>query len=283
MHKVGIVGCGFVGSAVAAGFALKADVKVYDKNKSGFHTLREVCGQDIIFLCLPTPMRKSDNLPEMSFIYSALDAITAETTQTPSLLRKIIVIKSTILPGTCRSLQNDYPWFDFISNPEFLTARCARLDFINAARIVVGGNKHNHVPIEKVCALYLDVFPGTPVCMCIWEEAEMVKYMANCFFALKISFCNEMYALCKTIGCDYDFVKQLWIADGRIANSHHEVPGHDGDFGFGGTCFPKDIAAFTQWAKLIGAPIETLDAARKVNDRVRKNKNWEIFNDQEVS
>jgi len=71
----------------------------------------------------------------------------------------------------------------------------------------------------------------------------------------------------------------MFLSDGRIGNSHHEVPGHDGDYGFGGTCFPKDISAFTGWARQQGLPIDTLEAAIKVNERVRENINWEVFDD----
>ena len=272
--KIGIIGCGFVGSAVAAGFSLKADVKIYDKYKKGYDSLGEVCKQDILFLCLPNPMRKSDGMPEMSFIENALKDIWATTSD-----RKAIVIKSTVLPGTNRRFQEQYPQFTFISNPEFLTARSARLDFINASRIVLGGA--SELALQIMTDLYRAVFTHTPIYVCSWEEAEMVKYMANCFFALKISYLNEMYAACKNLGCDFDTVKKMWLADGRIGNSHHEVPGHDSDFGYGGTCFPKDVAAFTGWARNNGLPIDTLEAAEIVNDRVREKKDWEIYNDTE--
>lgn len=269
--KVGIVGCGFVGSAVAAGFSLKADVKIYDKYKSGYDSLADVCDQDIIFLCLPTPMRKSDGQPEMKFINESIKEISKLSKN------KIIVIKSTVLPGTNRLLQVLYPQLMFVSNPEFLTARSARLDFINASRIVLGGD--DQWAINKVVVLYHTVFTHTPIYICSWEEAEMVKYMCNCFFALKISYLNEIYAICQNLGCNFNTVKKMFLADGRIGNSHHEVPGHDGDFGFGGTCFPKDIAAFTSWAKIMALPLVTLDAAKLVNERVRENINWEVFDD----
>jgi len=280
MHKIGIIGCGFVGSAVAAGFSLKADIKIYDiKPEKCTHSFSEVCNQDILFLCLPTPMRKSDGLPEMSFIYNAVADINREVAQVKTLIPKIVVIKSTVLPGTNKTLQASYPYLSFVSNPEFLTARSARLDFINASRIVLGGIDRNS--IHAVADLYRTICIHTPIYYCTWEEAELVKYMANCFFALKISYLNEIYKICQIIDCDYSFLKRMWLADGRIGNSHHEVPGHDGDFGFGGTCFPKDIAAFVEYAKSIGAPIETLNAAHKVNEKVRNKKDWQIFDDME--
>lgn len=281
--KIGIIGCGFVGSAVAAGFALKADIKIYDKHKHGFDSLLDVARQDIIFLCLPTPIRKSDDKPEMSFIHEALDSLTKVMIENNICgLSKIIVIKSTVLPGTNRMLQAKYPHFKFVSNPEFLTARSARLDFINASRIIIGydsserlGNAHELVD------LYRTICPHTQIYLCKWETAEFVKYMANCFFALKVSYLNEIYLLCQKIGIDYNEAKLMWLSDGRIGNSHHEVPGYDGDFGFGGTCFPKDLAAFIAWARDMGEPAGTLEAAKSLNDQIRKNKDWEVFDDAE--
>lgn len=272
MYKIGVIGCGFVGSAVAAGFNLTANVKIYDKFKKGFDSLEEVCEQDILFLCVPTPMRKSDGKPEESFMKDAIKNIAMTTTDS-----KIIIIKSTVLPGTNRRFQEAYPQFIFISNPEFLTARAARLDFINASRIVIGGN--NLRAMNEIALLYRTVFLGTPIYSCSWEEAELVKYMSNCFFALKIAYLNEIYDICKYLNIDYNHIKMMWLADGRIGNSHHSVPGHDNDRGFGGTCFPKDIAAFISWCVEHGHSIKTLEAAKNVNEEVRQMQDWEVFDD----
>jgi UDPglucose 6-dehydrogenase len=274
MFNIGVVGAGFVGSAVIAGFSLKANIKVYDRYKK-FDTLEDVCEQDIIFLCLPTPMRKSDGKPEMSFIYNVVEDIKNILKDKDVQRRKILVIKSTVLPGTNRKLAIKYPMFDFISNPEFLTARAARLDFINASRIIIGCFFTGAG--KQVERLYREVFTHTPIYICSWEEAEMVKYMANCFFALKVIYLNEIYSICQKKGYDFELLKKMWLADGRIGNSHHEVPGHDGDRGFGGTCFPKDLSALIEWSKDEGVEIETLIAAQNVNNRIRKNKDWETY------
>lgn len=276
MKNIGICGCGFVGSAIASGFSLKVNVKIYDKYKT-FDTLEELCNQDIIFLCLPTPMRKSDGKPEMSFIYSAVEDIKIKLDDKSYLDKKILCIKSTVLPGTNRTLQEKYPMFDFISNPEFLTARSARLDFINSARIIIGGQ--NEEAKRDMEELYRSINGHTTIYKCTWEEAEFVKYMANCFFALKVSYLNEVYEICQTKGYDFELLKKMWLSDGRIGNSHHEVPGHDGKLGFGGTCFPKDLSAIIEWSITENMPIETLLAAQSINNRVRKNKDWEVFDD----
>jgi len=270
MDKIGIIGCGFVGGAVAQGFALQADVKIYDKIKPGFDSLEETCQQEFLFLCVPTPVRKngSQNLGALIDVLGEMAAFV------PREEKRIVLIKSTVLPGTNRSLSKMFNNFDFIANPEFLTARAARLDFINSARIVIGGNPKDWAPARRVERMYKDRFPSTPIFTASWETAELVKYMANNFFALKISYLNEMYDIARSLGVDYEVLKAMWLADGRIGNSHHQVPGHDGDRGYGGTCFPKDIKSFVEWGKRHTLPVRTLEAAIEVNNRVRRNIDW---------
>ena len=275
MEKIGIIGCGFVGSAIAAGFSLKADVRIFDKQYPVYGTLKAVCEQDILFLCLPTPQRSEIGRPDMTFIHEAIQSIKKEIKDT----NKIIVIKSTILPGTCRSLTGMYPQFDFIANPEFLTARSAKLDFINSSRVVIGGE--NQIACCRLGALYSQINGHSPIFFCSWEAAELVKYAANCFLAMKISYFNEIYDVCQELKCNYNEVKEMVLADGRIGNSHHEVPGHDGDRGFGGSCFPKDIEAFTWWADMKGLLLDTLEAAKKVNKRIRRNIDWQLSREGE--
>lgn len=273
--KVGIIGCGFVGGAVAQGFGLCCDLKLYDKHKN-IGDLDDVCTQDILFLCLPTNSYRNGE-QDLSDIYEVAEQIDARGKG------KIIIIKSTVLPGTTRQLAAICPEHTFIMSPEFLTARAARLDFINSARIVLGvkssdGPFPDAIPAE-VIELHRRRFVATPIYVCTWEEAELLKYMCNCFFALKISFCNEIYDLCQHVGADYKTLRNMFLADGRIGNSHTDVPGHDGDRGFGGTCFPKDTAAFTRWARGMKCPSSTVEAAVVENNWVRKNKDWKWVDD----
>ncbi len=274
MLKVGVIGAGFVGGAVAAGFSLHADVKLYDKFKK-IGTLENVANQDFIFVCVPTNVKKSgsQDLSCVEEVFSDLKKII------PSNHNPIIIPKSTLLPGTCRMLSEKYK-MQIVFNPEFLTARCARLDFINASRIILGGECVNS--LNSVEELFKTRFGSTPIFKTTWEAAELVKYMANTFFALKLSFVNEMYDICNFLNIDYSLVKDMWLADGRIGNSHYEVPGHDGDRGFGGNCFPKDLKSFITWAEKNNITVDTLKAAQDVNNRVRKNIDWIEENDNEI-
>lgn len=279
MYKIGVMGNGFVGGAVAAGFSLRADVKIYDSDpEKSSDSIIDVCKQDIIFLCVPTPMRVDNGYPELTFINTAIESLIKNMTLKQLNEGKIVVVKSTVLPGTTRKFQHKYPQFNFITNPEFLTARAARLDFINPARIVLGGSKLE--PMQTMIALYREMTKHTPFFCGPWEYAELIKYMSNCFFALKVSYLNEVFDICSELKIDFKEVKEAWLADGRIGNSHHDVPGHDGDRGYGGACFPKDMKAFIQYARSIQKPMLTLEAAVEVNERVRTNKNWEVFDDK---
>ena len=100
----------------------------------------------------------------------------------------------------------------------------------------------------------------------------MCKYISNSFLALKISFANEMEQICEKLDLDWDRVRETWISDTRVGNSHTQVPGPDGFKGYGGKCFPKDVKAFIQWALNSGLNVDTVIAANKVNERVRDNK-----------
>jgi len=145
------------------------------------------------------------------------------------------------------------------------------LDFINSARIILGGKKKDTTKVEK---LYRERFTHTPIYKTTWEAAEVVKYMSNSFFAVKISFLNEMYEVAKHIGVPYEDLRDMWLADQRIGNSHTDVPGHDGQRGYGGKCFPKDVPAFINWGADKGLVLNMCRAAERVNARVRKIKDW---------
>jgi UDPglucose 6-dehydrogenase len=161
---------------------------------------------------------------------------------------------------------------NFVFNPEFLTERKARLDFINTSRIILGSNKPlaNNIVEE----LYRIRFPYTKIIKTDFGTAQLIKYMANCFFATKVSFMNEMYQICKAINGNWDTALNGFISDYRIGNSHIDVPGHDGDLGFGGKCFPKDINAMIKRAEELGVDPKVMKGAWEKNKEVRKNLNW---------
>jgi UDPglucose 6-dehydrogenase len=228
--KIGVVGAGFVGGAIARGFALTADVKIYDKDpKRSVHSFAEVCEQDFVFLCLPTPMVRVDGgEADLSIVYAVCEKLSDEG------FCGIAIIKSTVPIGTTRALNDKYRGsFNVIHNPEFLTARNADIDFLTPARTILGGEL---TVTDRVAVMFRDRFPGTNLLQMTSNESEAVKYVANCFFAVKVLYFNEVNLGLKEYEIDWDTVMKGVLTDGRIGISHCEVPGHDGKYGYGGSC-----------------------------------------------
>jgi len=240
MKTVGIIGNGFVGGAIAEGFKHYTDVKVHDNvlEKSA-NTFEECMQQDIIFVCVPTPMSNSGRC-NLKFVNNIMTRASVMETK-PGVL----VIKSTVEIGTTNKLQKTFPGLDIVHSPEFLTARTAKIDFITPSRNIIGvPDGAGGVDIgDAVYELYQERFPGSNNILMSSDESELVKYTANCFFATKVSFFNEVKLLADAMNVNFSTVMKGVLADGRIGISHYQVPGHDGRPGFGGSCFPKDINA----------------------------------------
>jgi 3-hydroxyisobutyrate dehydrogenase-like beta-hydroxyacid dehydrogenase len=236
---LGIIGSGFVGGAVARAFKLTNRVLIYDIDpKRCVNSFEEVCTEsDFVFVCVPTPMPDAvkGGLADLSIVESVLTKAT-----NGGFWKPIYVIKATIPVGTTSRLTKALG-LRIIHSPEFLTARAADLDFITASRTVLGGEREL---VDQIAPLFEERFPGQRILKMRAEEAEAVKYVANCFFACKVMFFNEIKAgLVERYGLDWQTIQSAVLADGRIASSHTDVPGHDGKRGFGGTCFPGNFEA----------------------------------------
>ena len=276
MKKIGIIGRGFVGTAVEFGFSAQtgcdAEVRAYDKNPAkSIHTLEETVNEsDFIFLSVPTPSNPDGSM-HLGILESALKDIESVNKRSGN----IILIRSTITPGTTEMLAKKFTKLNIVFNPEFLTERSAKFDFINQSRYVIGGSKKN---VSKVALLYQWRFGNTGAYIeTNFETAEMIKYMNNCFFATKVSFLNEMKLIAERTNVDWETAVDGFVADGRIGHSHLAVPGPDGKRGFGGSCFPKDIQAMIQLGKELGIDTSTLKGAWKTNINVRPEKDWETL------
>jgi nucleotide sugar dehydrogenase len=276
MYKIGIIGNGFVGSSVAFGFSPQTgcdmEVKIYDKDKSkSKNTLDEVVNDsDYIFLSVPTPSNEdgSISLDILFDVFKDIDnVIDYEKEKQP-----VILIRSTVTPGTTEKIQIDYPRMYIVFNPEFLTERSAKFDFINQSRFIVGGSWGSATKVEQ---LYKWRFGDSiPVIKTNFQTAEMIKYMNNCFFATKVSFLNEMYQIAEKCGVNWEEAIEGFVRDGRIGHSHMNVPGPDGKFGFGGSCFPKDIQAMINFAESLDVYPEVLIGAWNKNLEVRPEEDW---------
>lgn len=271
--NVGILGNGFVGQAIGNAFALTNSVFIYDKDETkGANTLNEtITNSDIIFICVPTPMKISKkNKIDLSIVHSLFKEIENLNTD---LKNKIFVIKSTVIPGTTTSLESKYKKMNICFNPEFLTERSANLDFINAPRIVIGSS--NFDVLTKLESFYRQRFPYKKIIKTDATTSEFIKYVCNSFFATKVTFMNEMYEMSAKLGLEWDKIREGFITDGRVGNSHLDVPGHDGAFGFGGKCFPKDINAIINYYEECNLDPILLKAVWKKNIKIRDKKDWE--------
>ena len=279
--KIGIVGNGFVGSSVAFGFSpqcgCEAEIKIYDKDETkSTHGLEETINtSDFIFVSVPTPSNPDGSI-SLDIIYDVFEEIhnVIEYTKPGDSCdtQPIILLRSTVTPGTTRQIQQKYPLMRIVFNPEFLTERSAKFDFINQSRFIIGGTPGNSDAVEK---LYQDRFGTTTPCIKTnFETAEMIKYMNNCYFATKVSFMNDMRKIADKSNVDWDMAVEGFVRDGRIGHSHLSVPGPDGKFGFGGSCFPKDIQAMINYAQSLGINPFTLIGAWDTNKHVRPEADW---------
>tara|TARA_Y100000590_G_scaffold456933_1_gene608514 strand:- start:763 stop:1611 length:849 start_codon:yes stop_codon:yes gene_type:complete len=272
MKRIGIVGQGYVGTAVREVFSKHYETNTFDLN--GDCTCRDmeelIDTSDVIFVCVPTPMRK-DGSCDTSIVESVVHELNglAITRQDSN---RIIAIKSTIPPGTTNRLNKECEYISVIFNPEFLTEANFIEDFRSQSRIIIGGERPSTTKLRQVYSL---VFPDAKIVKTGSKTAEMVKYLTNTFLATKVSFANEMYQICDELGIDYDKVVEYSTYDERLGKSHWAVPGPDGHYGFGGSCFPKDINALINVAKKLDIEPNVLIGAWSTNLDVRPEADWE--------
>ena len=267
---IGIIGQGFVGNAIYQKFKNYFDVHTYDLDESKSNDTKEnVIHQQYLFLCLPTPMNP-DGSCNVDIIERELENI--DLIADNHEVVKTVVIKSTISPGTTEKWNKKYEALNIVFNPEFLTEANAVEDFNNQNRIILGGPRPATTELRR---LYSKVFPKAHIIKTDSTHAEMVKYLTNSFLATKVSFANEIYQVCEKLNIDYDKVVEYATLDDRLGKSHWNVPGPDGDFGFGGHCLPKDLSALIYLAMNLDTETNVLNAVEETNDVVRKNRDWE--------
>jgi UDPglucose 6-dehydrogenase len=272
-ETLGIIGQGFVGSAVREGMKNHFDVICYDKDPNKFSNIGSIFEMmevvDVAFLCVPTPMKRSGEC-DLGIIGSALNDIAA-CAKTLNKEGFIVVIKSTVPPGTTEHFNQIFTQLDIVFNPEFLTEANANEDYKNQNRIIVGGERPGSTKVKQIFA---KAFPKVPIIKTSSTIAEMIKYVTNTFLATKVAFANEMYQICQGLDIDYDKVIEYARYDDRLGNSHWSVPGPDGDLGYGGHCFPKDIAALRFVAEEMMVNTTMLTASIQKNNEVRTDLDW---------
>jgi UDPglucose 6-dehydrogenase len=221
-----------------------------------------VDNSEVIFIAVPTPPR-GDGSVDLTYIEQVAREIATVLKE-----YRVIVDKSTVpvktgekVADTIRRYNKVNVDFDVVSNPEFLREGCAVTDLMEPDRIVIGSNSERALAImEKVYEPFLAPIMATDV-----NSAELIKHAANSFLALKISYINALSAICEATGADIEKVAEGIGADKRIGRSFLNA-----GLGYGGSCFPKDIAAFIAISEQIGEPFHLLREVQKINERQRE-------------
>jgi len=268
--NIGVVGNGFVGHAMTL-LRPHVTVNVWDvdpeKREPAEITFEEfVKTSRAIFVAVPTPMRK-DGSCDLRIVESVIRDVQEIDPKAH------IVIRSTVLPGTSEKLGVSFM-------PEFLTEKNWEEDFRKCQQWIIGSTDIDTVRVIRYIfgIAYNDGEGSIDNGNVIWmkpTEAELVKYVKNCFLAVKVSFFNEIHELCQAIGAEYDEVRKMACDDERIGHGHSAVPGHDGKKGYGGTCFPKDMNALNDFIQKIGLDPIVIKAAVHRNETIdRVEKDW---------
>jgi nucleotide sugar dehydrogenase len=270
--KIGIIGVGYVGGAILKFFASTQECNMlsYDRRKYVSlpdsdvefipNSIEEVAASDFIFLCLPTPY-----IQGFGFDYTALNENLLKLARLK--YSGIVIIKSTVEPGMTRAFSDKYK-LKIVHNPEFLTARTAAKDFAEQGHIVIGGLDID--VCKEVISLYQKYFNATYT-ICDAEQAELMKLFCNNFYAVKVQLFNEFALTCKRIGVSYNDVRDIMLRNGWINPMHTDVPGPDGEFSYGGACFPKDTNALHDFMKRNGVPCEIIEACIKERNLMRRD------------
>ena len=259
--RIGIVGHGFVGSAVDYAFT-HSQVEKLKKKKKHKTTIDDLVEwqPDFTFICAPTPMGESGIIDASIVEDSALKLM--EHT------KSLVIIKSTVTPDIIMRIMNSLFEDDYqrlVINPEFLTEANSKEQFVSAEYHILGGH-------PKTCGAVAEIYDIFSLCtnkefvFMSGPEAAFVKYGVNSFLATKVTFFNQLYDAVEDFGCNYPTIANAIGKDPRIGIGHTRVPGYDGKRGFGGACFPKDTKAFTMFDK----GLTLIAESTKINNEYRK-------------
>jgi UDPglucose 6-dehydrogenase len=277
--KVGVIGVGMVGTPLVR---YLVEIKKYKRGRDIFLFDKDpkkkmnddVNKADIIFVAVPTP-------PKEDRFCNTLIVEAAVATIAPG---KIVVIKSTVPPGTTEMLQARHPELKMLFNPEFLTESRAWEDMLRPDRQIVGFTAKSLEAASHVLALLPKAAFMSPWGVGTYKqvritatEAEFIKYAANVYFAMKVNWANALYDASQKLGADYDNVRAGMASDHRIGDSHLDA-NHGGYRGFGGYCLPKDLDAFLGFAKSqkLDNVAKLLSAARDFNEELLKSQGLTI-------
>ena len=267
-YKIGIIGCGgMVGGAMWRYFEKKSNYRLFlfDKHKE-IGSIGEVNKADFVYVCVPT-----DYIEGKGCDTSIVDEVIGQLTGS-----KVVIIKSTIIPGTTEKLQKKYSQHRLLHNPEFLTEQTADQDMNYPDRQIVGYTNKSYT-IAKDVMQQLPLAPFERIVPSF--IAEFVKYGGNTWFSVKVGKNNELYDLFMASGkTDEEFEQMIscMAADKRIGRTHLKIM-HRGKRGYSGTCLPKDSKALLGMARELGVEMPILAATDKYNDKLLKSQGLDIL------
>lgn len=259
--KIGIIGYGYVGSAVASSYAddkiLINDPVKFPATSTSYKTMMEKCR--VIFVCVPTP-QADDGTCDFKIFESVLQKLKGYS--------GLVICKCTAPPSLYKQLEKESD-LKLAHVPEFLTQARAKYDYVNPHKIVVGCKKKLRNEVADVLMASAVNFDRVNIEYCDIATASFFKYFANNMLAIKVILNNEFSVLASALGINWQDVTSIASTDSRLGNTHWAVPGPDGQVGFGGACFPKDTAAFATLAKSRNIKLSVLDAAIQANKSMR--------------
>ena len=257
LPRIGIIGVGFVGSAIKASYDY-SNIALLDNDPSKGYTATydELKKCEGIFICVPSP-QNADGSCNSSILENVLSNLKDYT--------GVIISKVTATPDVYERLQEQYSNLVYI--PEFLTAVNAVSDYANENWAIVGGSILAYQNEASKIIRYTK--PDVQVEYCSIGEAALVKYTINSFLATKVTFMNELADIATANEYNWELIRQLINYDSRIGKSHTQVPGPDGYYGFGGMCFPKDTSALLHYAETLNVTLNVLKEAVKKNTLLR--------------
>ena len=263
--KLGIVGHGFVGTAVDHGFTKDVQKFIVDPKHNSTNTIQDLIAfkPDATFVAVPTPQLESGECNT-----EILEDVMQQLNNSKGLL---VIVKSTVPSYKLQKIQDECINLRIVYNPEFLTEKNYIDDFVNPPMHVFGGVNADTDAVEKLYKEHSGC-AECPVYKTDIVTASMVKYCINGLLATKVTFMNEMFDILKAAkGTDWKTFTEIISNDARGGKTHMKVPGNDGQRGYAGSCFPKDTNALAWFAReILNTPFTQLDTSIKINDALRK-------------
>ena len=279
--NIGIIGYGVVGKAVATAFKERSVLHIYDPAHPGDADAFEDSIDAVwskaafVFICVPTTQHIAPDTYGGPFGGAILDQCMESLGGQERHAGKTVILTSTTVPSRIMAYQKQWPRMRLVVCPEFLRERTAPEDYLKPRFRILGGLEDDVTAVAKLFSEF-SVCAACPTGYCDALGASLIKYMNNALLAAKVSTLNQFHGLWEKSGSDTAWLQLMEALhlDERIGNSHYQIPGPDGDVGWGGKCFPKDVSALLHEAQDAGVSLSVLKEAWKCNLSIRKNIDW---------